>query len=78
MALLEARTDHVPSRTPTGPQQLKDMGRPGALALGLPRHFGRDACWHKIRLRTDRHDWGQRHGKCLAVMKCALPIPGEC
>ena len=54
------------------------MGRPGALALGLPRHFGRDACWHKIRLRTDRHDWGQRHGKCLAVMKCALPIPGEC
>ena len=59
------------SQTRTGPQKLWDAGRPERTRQACPRHLRRDACWHEISLRTNRHDSCQRHGKRLAVMKCA-------
>jgi hypothetical protein len=59
------------SQTRTGPQKLCDAGRPERTRQSGPRHLRRYAYWHEISLRTNRHDSCQRHGKRLAVMKCA-------
>ena len=59
------------SQTHTGPQKLWDAGRPERTRQACPRHRRRDAYWHALSLRTNRHDSCQRHGKRLAVMKCA-------
>jgi hypothetical protein len=59
------------SQTRTGPQKLWDAGRPERTRQARPRHLRRDAYWHEISPRTNRHDSCQRHSKRLAVMKCA-------
>jgi hypothetical protein len=59
------------SQTRTGPQKLWDAGRPERTRQARPRHLRRDAYRHEISPRTNRHDSCQRHGKRLAVMKCA-------
>jgi hypothetical protein len=59
------------SQTRTGPQKLWDAGRPERTRQACPRHLRRDAYSHEISFRTNRHDSCQRHGKRLAVMKCA-------
>ena len=47
-------------------------GQAGTHTPGLPRHLRRDAYWHEISLRTNRHDSCQRHSKRLAVMKLRI------
>ena len=72
--------DTIPSapahRKPDAHRAAEAMGRgqAGTHTPGLPRHLRRDAYWHEISPRTNRHDSCQRHSKRLAVMKCAYRI----